>query len=113
MEIKNIILILVIGFIAFELIEHLLLPLLFSIKRRKNKSVCGVSGMIGKVVEVKEWKNNKGQVFVNGELWSAVCDRPMVPRSKAVIQNVKGLTLKVEPLVDHVPLKRLKANIEE
>jgi hypothetical protein len=29
----------------------------------------------------------------------------MVPRSKAVIQNVKGLTLKVEPLVDPVPLE--------
>ena len=110
---KTAIIALIIGFVIFELIEHLLLPLFFSIKRRKNKSVCGVSGMIGKVVEVKEWKKNKGQVFVNGELWSAVCDRPMVPRSKAVIQNVKGLTLKVEPLVDHVPLKKLKANIEE
>jgi len=67
--IKTTILTLVIGFLIFELIEHVVFPLFCFIMGRKRKSVCGVSGMSGKVGEVKQWKKNKGKVFVNGELW--------------------------------------------
>ena len=62
---------------------------------RKRKSVCGVSAMLGKVGEVKQWKQNEGKVFVNGELWKAVSDVPLLRGDRVVIQNVEGLTLKV------------------
>ena len=93
--IKTIILTLVIGVLIFELIEHVVFPLFWSIMGRKRKSVCGVTGMLGKVGEVKQWKKNEGKVFVNGELWKAVSDVPLSPGDRVVIQKVEGLTLKV------------------
>ena len=95
--IKTIILALVIGFNLFELIEHVVFPLFWFIKGRKRKSVCGVSGMLGRVGEVKQWQKNEGKVFVNWELWQAVSEAPLLPGDKVVIQNVDGLTLVVKP----------------
>ena len=94
--IKTIILTLVIGFILFELIEHVVFPLFWFIKDRKRKSFCGVTGMLGKVGEIKQWRKTEGQVFVNGELWQAVSAAPLLPSDRVVIQNVKGLTLEVK-----------------
>ena len=93
--VETIILTLVIGVVLFELIEHVVFPLFWSIMGRKRKSVCGMTGMLGKVGEVKQWKNNEGKVFVNGELWQAVSEVTLVPGDRVVIQNVEGLTLKV------------------
>jgi len=94
---KNIIITLGIGVILFELIEHVVFPLFWFIKDRKKKSVCGVAGMLGKVGEVKQWQKTEGQVFVNGELWQAVSDAPLLPGDRVVIQNVGGLTVGVKP----------------
>ena len=93
--IKTIILTLIIGVVLFELIEHVVFPLFWSIMGRKRKSACGVTGMLGKVGEVKQWKKNEGKVFVNGELWQAVSEIPLAPGDRVVIQNVEGLILKV------------------
>ena len=93
--IETIILTLVVGVLLFELIEHVVFPLFWFIKERKRRSVCGVSGMSGKVGEVKQWKKNEGKVFVNGELWQAISEVPLLPGDRVVIQNVEGLTLKV------------------
>ncbi len=93
--IKTIILTLVIGVFLFELIEHVVFPLVWFLKGRKRKSVCGASGMLGKVGEVKQWKKNEGKVFVNGELWKAVSGVPFSPGDRVVIQKVEGLTLEV------------------
>ncbi len=72
-------------------------PLFWSIMGRKRKSVCGVTGMLTKVGEVKQWKNNEGKVFVNGELWQAVSEVTLVPGDRVVIQKVEGLTLEINP----------------
>ena len=93
--IKTTILTLVVGVLLFELIEHVVFPLFWFIMGRKRKSVCGVSGMLGKVGAVKQWKKNEGKVFVNGELWQAVSEVPLLLGDRVVIQNVEGLTLKV------------------
>lgn len=95
--IKTIMLTLVIGIFLFELIEHVVLPVFWLILGRKKKSVCGVSGMIGKAGEVKQWKKNEGKVFVNGELWQAVSEVQLLPGDRVVIQNVEGLILKIKP----------------
>jgi membrane-bound ClpP family serine protease len=93
--IKTLILTLVIGVLLFELIEHVVFPLFWFIKGRKRKSVCGASGILGKVGAVKQWKKNEGKVFVSGELWKAASDVPLSPGDRVVIQNVVGLTLEV------------------
>jgi len=97
---KTIILTLVIGFVFFELVEHVVFPLFWFIKDRKRKSVCGVTGMLRKVGQIKQWRETEGQVFVNGELWRAVSDVPLLTGDNAVIQNVEGLTLRVKPCKD-------------
>ena len=89
--IETIILTLVIGVVLFELIEHVVFPLFWSIMGGKRKSVCGMTGMLGKVGEVKQWKNNEGKVFVNGELWQAVSEVTLIPGDRVVIQKVEGL----------------------
>ncbi len=93
---KTVILTLVIGVFLFELIEHVVFPLFWFIMGRKKKSICGVSGMLGKVGEIKQWKQNEGKVFVNGELWQAVSEIYLLPGDRVVIQKVQGLTLEVK-----------------
>ena len=94
---KNAIIILAIGFLLFEVIEHVVLPLIWFIKDRKRRSICGVTGMLGKVGEIKYWKESEGQIFVNGELWRAVSDYPLSAGDRVVIQKVDGLTVNVIP----------------
>jgi membrane-bound ClpP family serine protease len=98
--IKNVIITLVVGLILFEFVEHVVFPLFWSIKNRKKRSVSGVTGMLGKVGKVKQWEKTEGQVFVNGELWRAVSDIPLITGDQAVIENVEGLTLRVKPFKD-------------
>ena len=94
---KRVIIAIVIAFIAFELIEHVVLPLIWFFKDKNKKSKYGVTGMVGKVVEVKRWNKTEGQVTVNGELWRAVCDVPLTVGDKAKIIDITGLTLKLKP----------------
>ena len=94
---KSIIIILAIGFLLFEFIEHVVFPLIWFIKDRKRRSVCGVTGMLGKVGEIKYWHESEGQIFVNGELWRAVSDLPLSTGDRVVIQDVDGLTVSVIP----------------
>ena len=98
MEIKNIILILVMGFIIFELIEHIVIPMVFHFIKRKKKSVTGIDSLLGGVVCVRQWQGKEGQVVIKGELWKAVSEVPFKKGDMAIIHNVEGLTLKVKPL---------------
>ena len=95
--IKTTILTLVTGVLLFELVEHVVIFLFWFITSRKRRSVCGVTGMLGKVGEVKQWKKNEGKVFVNGELWKAVSEVRLLPGDRVVIQKLEGLTLEVNP----------------
>ena len=94
---KTVIITIVICFIAFELIEHVVFPLIWFIKDRKKKSNYGVTGMLGKIIEIKQWDKTEGRVLVNGELWRAVCEVPLPQGSKAMILDIEGLTLKLKP----------------
>jgi membrane-bound serine protease (ClpP class) len=95
--VKSVIIAIVVAFIVFEFIEHVVLPLIWFIKNRNKKSKYGVTGMIGKVVEVRQWNKTEGQVLVNGELWRAVCDVPLTVGDRAEIIDISGLTLKLKP----------------
>ena len=94
---KNIIITVIIIFIAVELIEHIIFPIVWSIFKGRKRSTYGVMGMIGKVVEIRRWNKTEGQVSINGELWSAVCEVPLTVGGKAVVQGIEGLTLKLKP----------------
>jgi membrane protein implicated in regulation of membrane protease activity len=93
--ITNILTILIAGFILFEVIEHVLFPLVWSVVARNRRSRGGIDGMLGKVVEVKKWCNGQGRVFVDGEIWKATSCDPQRPGDKAVVQGVDGLVLRI------------------
>jgi len=111
MEIKNIILILVIGFILFETIEHVVIPIVFYFVKRKKKPFTGVEGLLGEVVDVRQWKEKEGQVVIKGELWKAVSEVPLKKGDKAIIQKVEGLTLKVKPSSNGMYQKQTEKSI--
>ncbi|MDQ1334589.1 MAG: hypothetical protein QG552_1539 [Thermodesulfobacteriota bacterium] len=94
---KNAIIIVAIGFLLFEVVEHVVFPLIWFIKDRKRKSICGVTGMLGKVGEIRCWQESAGQVFVHGELWGAVSEFPLSTGDRVVVQKVDRLTLTVIP----------------
>jgi len=95
--VKSVIITFVIAFLVFEFIEHVVLPLIWFIKDRNKRSNYGVTGMIGKAVEIKRWDKTEGQVLINGELWKAVCEVPLPVGGKAAIFDIEGLTLKLKP----------------
>lgn len=94
---ETILIIIIICFIVFELVEYVFIPLFWFVFKGRKKSNTGVMGMIGKVVEIRRWKKSEGQVLVNGELWRAVCDVSLTKDSKAVIVDIEGPTLKLKP----------------
>ena len=101
--IKEIAITLVAGFVLFEIIEHVVFPLAWSIIQKRKPSICDVSAMVGKVGEVTRWRDLEGKFFVNGESWNARSDMSLFPGDNAVIERVEGfvLTVKKAPIVSH------------
>jgi len=93
----KILLLIFLAYLLFEFIEHIVIPFLWIILKKKRRPLTGPSGLIGEVGEVKEWNDTEGRIFVHGELWGATSEEPLSPGDKAVIQNVQGLTLTVKP----------------
>lgn len=92
---EHLILILIIAFVTYEFIEHVVFPLIWSLVNRRKKSLCGPDRLVGETGEVTEWRQREGYVFVGGELWKAVSPVPLEKGNKVVIQKVEGLTLTI------------------
>jgi membrane-bound ClpP family serine protease len=101
--VKEIIITLVAGFVIFEVLEHVVFPLVWSYVQRRKGSVCDVSSMVGKVGEVKQWQDLGGKIFINGEIWNARSNIPLFQGNKVVIERVEGfvLTVKRMPTISH------------
>ena len=95
MSLTDILTIIIIIFVLFELIEHVIFPLVWSIIVRNRKPLSGIESMVGKEAKVVKWQEANGMVFINGELWKATSDDPLLPGDKATIEKVDGLLLKV------------------
>jgi membrane-bound serine protease (ClpP class) len=95
---KNILIAVVIAVLVFEFVEHVVFPLIWLIKNRKKRSQYGVTGMIGKTVEIQRWNQTEGQVLINGELWRAECEIPLSVGSKATIESIEGITLRLKSI---------------
>ncbi len=92
----DIIVILIIVFIAFEFLEHVVFPLIWVLLQRRKKPVTGPSALEGRIAEVLEWRQKEGYVFVNGEQWKANSEKPLTRGDQVVIEKVEGLTLTVK-----------------
>jgi membrane protein implicated in regulation of membrane protease activity len=89
--------VLLVGWLIFELIEHVISPLVWASLQRRRPSICGPTGMIGKVGEIRSWNASGGKINVNGEIWQAVGDFDFLPGDKVVIRQVEGLKVSVSP----------------
>ena len=65
---ETLIIILIIVFITYEFMEHVVFPLFWSRVNRKKNTFCGPERLVGEIGEVKEWRQREGYVFVDGEL---------------------------------------------
>jgi membrane protein implicated in regulation of membrane protease activity len=90
---KEVMITLLVCVVVYEIVEHVILPLFWTIRYRRRKSEYGPSGMIGKRCVVKQWQGTRGKVSVDGELWNANSPSPLVPGSNAVIRDINNLTL--------------------
>jgi len=58
----------------------------------------GVETMIGKTVSAQSGIGPAGgKVFIEGEIWNAVCETPIETGQMVEIAGIKGLTLTVKP----------------
>jgi len=97
LKLTDIITFIIIIIVLFELIEHIIFPLIWSFTVRNRKPLSGIGSMLGKEIEVKKWLDTNGMVFVNGELWQATSEHQLFPGDKAIIEKVDGLMLRVTP----------------
>lgn len=95
---KEILITLIVCVVIYEIVEHILLPLFWTVRYRGRKSAYGPSGMIGKKCVVKQWTGNCGKVWVGGELWNATGNSSLMPGDEGLIQGIDNLTLQVVPL---------------
>ncbi len=93
----KIIIVIIASYVLFELIEHAVLPLVWLILKKKRRTLTGAEGLMGEIGRVKAWQGADGKVFVHGELWQAICEEPLSPGDKVVVDDIRGLTLEVKP----------------
>lgn len=67
------------------------------LKAQKRKKMLGTEELIGEQGEVyADFVNGKGKVFIHGEIWNAISDEPLKKREQVVVEEVKGMILKVK-----------------
>ncbi len=65
----------------------------------KKKPVTGIEGLLGlEGVAKTDINSDSGMVIVHGEYWSAYSDEPIKKDSMIVVEDVKGLKLKVKKI---------------
>ncbi len=65
-------------------------------KSAQLKAVSGAEGLLGEIGVAKETLDPEGNVYVHGEIWSAVCDGTIEEGENVVVEEVDGLKLKVK-----------------
>jgi len=107
---KEILITLLVCVVIYEIVEHILLPLFWTIRYRGRISAYGPSGMIGKRCVVKQWKGTRGKVWVGGELWNAIGKSPLMSGDEGFVQGIDNLTLRVAPLAETIDTPKVNSN---
>jgi membrane-bound serine protease (ClpP class) len=67
------------------------------IRAQRRRRVTGREGLIGERAVARTPLAPRGEVFVQGELWSAVSSSPVAAGAQVVVESVDGLLLRVRP----------------
>lgn len=68
------------------------------IRAHRRQVSTGNEGMVGRVAQARGAINQRGKVFVHGELWDAESAVPVSPGEEVRVIAVEGMRLQVEPL---------------
>ncbi|PJB70471.1 MAG: hypothetical protein CO093_07435 [Alphaproteobacteria bacterium CG_4_9_14_3_um_filter_47_13] len=73
------------------------LILYLTVKAYRQKAVTGIEGMINEKAFVTEWKEKKGRVRLQGEIWHAYSDEylDLKKNDKVFISAVEDLAVKI------------------
>jgi membrane-bound serine protease (ClpP class) len=71
-----------------------------AIKARRRPVVSGQEELLGGLATVINDFDHFGNVFIHSETWQALSDTPLHKDQKVKVTEIRGLTLKVEPLQD-------------
>jgi membrane-bound serine protease (ClpP class) len=76
----------------------LLLALAALLRSRKRPVVTGNDALIGAAGETVSWQGDEGRVRVQGEIWLARADAPLVTGARVKVIERDGLILRVQPI---------------
>ena len=67
------------------------------LKAQRRKKMLGAEELIGEQGEAyTDFVRGKGKVFIHGEIWNAISDEPIQKGDTVVVEEVKGMILKVK-----------------
>lgn len=97
----------VIMFVAIIIVAFVVLMLIMGIGAQFRKPASGKEGMVGESGIAKtEIDSESGTVFVHGEFWNAVSDKPIKKNSRVKVVSASGVLLKVDPCNGVAPALR-------
>ncbi|MGA8259715.1 MAG: nodulation protein NfeD [Arenicellales bacterium] len=74
-----------------------------ALRQRRRPVVSGREQMVGSLGEaIDDFRDGEGTVFVHGERWFAVCDRPVRAGQQVTVRGLEGLILSVEPVEEQL-----------
>jgi len=82
--------------IAFEIVEHAVVPLIWSVRQRRRGRSDPWEALNARRVEVATWSHGQGQVLVGSERWSAQGPSDLTPGEEVVVLDHEGLVLFVD-----------------
>jgi membrane protein implicated in regulation of membrane protease activity len=86
------------GVIVFELVEHAVLPLIWSVRQRRRGQADPLAALAGRRVKVAAWSRGQGQVMVGSERWLAQGPPDLTAAEEVVVLGNEGLVLFVDRL---------------
>jgi membrane-bound serine protease (ClpP class) len=66
------------------------------LQSRQRPVVTGNEALLGAAGECLTWRGREGRVRVNGEVWRARADEPLLPGTRIRVVGREGLVLLVE-----------------
>ncbi|WP_123290499.1 NfeD family protein [Desulfosoma caldarium] len=91
-------LVIALGVLVFEVVEHVIFPLVWSWSMRRRSPLIGMESMLEKHAQVLRWNRTTGIVRLEGEEWKAKSSKVLAPGDVVRITQVDSLTLTVVPV---------------
>jgi membrane-bound serine protease (ClpP class) len=72
----------------------------YLVRLRNRGAVSGRGSIVGGIGQAMQAFTGDGKVWLEGEAWQAVSERPVLKGQDVIVRNLEGLVLHVEPVAD-------------